>query len=409
MKVEVINTGTELLLGTTLNTHVSFLGHELFGLGLRIARQTTVPDGEVIRLALLESIARAEIIFVTGGLGPTTDDITREITAELFGLSLLPDPEVLAHIKARFERRGLTLTERVYRQAQVPEGALVLHNANGTAPGLYLASEWEGGKVHLFLLPGPPRELVPMFRNQVVPLLKKILPNEERHQVRSFHILGVGESNVEDLVGEELLAIAGMELGYCARPGAVDIRCIGTPEMLDQAGQIIKSKLAANLVSEDSRSIEQVVVEGLAHSGAKLAIAESCTGGFIAHRITNVPGASEVLLAGFVTYSNESKTRELGVPAELIAAHGAVSHEVAAAMAEGALRVSGADYAIATTGIAGPGGGSEAKPVGTVFTAVARKSAEPLVQKLFFPTDRETFKNQVAQSALDQVRKLLLA
>jgi nicotinamide-nucleotide amidase len=408
MKVEVINTGTELLLGTTLNTHLSFIAQELFALGLRIDRQTTVSDGDDIRVALLESLPRAEIIFVTGGLGPTTDDITREITAELLELPLLPDFTVLAHIKARFERRNLTLTERVYRQAQVPRGAEVLQNANGTAPGLYLTAIWEGRKVHLFLLPGPPRELKPMVRDQVIPILKRIAPQETSHQLRTYHILGVGESNVEDLIGEELLAITGMELGYCARPGAVDIRCIGTPEMLEQAGAIIKGKLAANLVSEDDRSVEQVVVEHLIQSGAKLAIAESCTGGFISNRITNVPGASEVFLAGFVTYSNESKSRELGVPAELIAAHGAVSQEVAAAMAEGALRVSDADYAISTTGIAGPGGGSEAKPVGTVFTALARKGGPTKVRKLFYPTDRETFKSQVAQTALDQLRQAIL-
>ena len=408
MKVEVINTGTELLLGTTLNTHLGFLAHELFALGLRIARQSTVPDGEDIRLALLESLPRAEIIFVTGGLGPTTDDITREITAELLELPLLPDAEVLSHIKARFARRKIAITERVYRQAQVPEGAVVLQNANGTAPGLYLTANWEGRTVHLFLLPGPPRELKPMVQDQVVPILRTILPEGAKREMRTYHILGVGESNVEDLIGAELLAIQGMELGYCARPGTVDIRCIGTPEMLEQAGAIIKGKLAANLVSEDNRSIEQVVVERLIKTRAKLAIAESCTGGYIAHRITNVPGASEVFLAGFVTYSNESKSRELGVPSELIEAHGAVSRQVATAMAEGALRVSGADYAIATTGIAGPGGGSEAKPVGTVFTALARKGGQTSVQKLFYPTDRETFKTQVAQSALEQLRKAIL-
>ena len=177
--------------------------------------------------------------------------------------------------------------------------------------------------------------------------------------------------------------------------------------MLERAAVIVKEKMGANLVSEDNRSVEEVVVQELSRTGAKLAIAESCTGGFIAHTITNVPGASEVLLAGFVTYANESKIRELGVPSELIAGHGAVSEEVAKAMAEGALRVSGADYAISSTGIAGPGGGTEAKPVGTCFTAIAKRSGETVAQKLFYPSDRETFKGLVTQAALDQLRRAL--
>jgi nicotinamide-nucleotide amidase len=407
MNVEVINTGTELLLGTVINTHLGFLAQELFPLGLRVGRQVTVPDGEAIRAALGEAFARSELVLVTGGLGPTTDDITREITAELLDLPLAQDEAVIEHIKARFARRNIALTERVYRQAQVPRGATVLHNANGTAPGLYLAANWQGRTIHLFLLPGPPRELRPMVQDAVLPILKTILPQSAGRLMRTFHILGVGESNVEDLVGEQLLAIEGLELGYCARPGAVDIRCVGTEPMLAQAAAIVQAKLGANIVSDDARSVEEVVVHGLQKAGVKLAIAESCTGGLISHRVTNVPGASEVFLAGFVTYSNQSKTRELGVPAELIAAHGAVSAEVATAMAEGALRVSGADYAISTTGIAGPGGGSEAKPVGTCFVAVARAGGQTLAQKLFYPTDRETFKNQVAQSALDRLRRAL--
>jgi nicotinamide-nucleotide amidase len=246
-----------------------------------------------------------------------------------------------------------------------------------------------------------------MVRDQVVPILQSILPPAGSRQIRSFHTLGVPESIVEEMVGRELLAISGMELGYCARPGAVDIRCIGTREMLERAGEIINSKLGENVVCEGDRSVEEEVVARLIQSGAKLATAESCTGGLIANRVTNVPGASAVFLTGFVTYANESKTRELGVPAELIAAHGAVSEEVATAMAEGALRVSGADFAISCTGIAGPGGGTETKPVGTCHIAIARKTGPTITQHLFYPNDRETFKNQVAQTALDRLRRIL--
>ena len=213
MKVEVINTGSELLLGTTLNTHLGFIAQEIFGLGLRVQRQITVPDGDEIRTALVEAFSRAEIVFVTGGLGPPTDDITREIVAELLGLPLGLDAGVLGHIKSRYERRNFPITERVYRQAQVPHGATVFQNANGTAPGLYIVTALEGRPIHLFLLPGPPRELKPMVRDQVMPILQGLLPGHAAQQCRIFHVLGVGESLVEEMVGAELLAIEGMELG----------------------------------------------------------------------------------------------------------------------------------------------------------------------------------------------------
>ncbi len=421
MRVEVINTGTEILLGNTINSHVAFIAQEIFPLGLRIQRQVTVPDGSAIRDALIELMGRSDIIFVTGGLGPTTDDLTREITAELLKRELVHDPAVMSAIEARFARRGLKLTDRVRRQAQVPEGAVVLPNPNGTAPGLYLNAECgmrnaerssapaphsEFRVPSLFLLPGPPRELKPMFRDHVMPRLKQILP-PSNIECRSYRIAGLGESNVEDMVGAQILAIEGIELGYCARPGEVVVRCIGSPVMLQKVDAIVLERLQPHIVSCDDRPLEEVVVQKLAGRKETLAVAESCTGGFIANRITNVPGASEVFLEGFVTYANEAKTRELGVDANLIAAQGAVSREVAAAMAEGARRVASADYALSTTGIAGPGGGSEQKPVGTVFIALATKSGATQIEQHKFPTDRETFKWLVSQAALDLLRRQL--
>jgi nicotinamide-nucleotide amidase len=414
MRVEVINTGTELLLGNTINSHLAFLAQEIFPLGLRIARQVTVPDGDAIRDALTEAFSRAEIVFVTGGLGPTTDDITREITAELLGLELVHHAEVMSAIEARFARRGLKITERVKRQSMVPRGAIVLPNANGTALGLRFDLEnFESLRHssfvirHLFLLPGPPRELKPMVREQVLPILKKILPQSDI-ECRSYRIAGLGESNVEALVGDEILKIDGIELGYCARPDEVVVRCIGTRAMVAQAEAIIDSRLKAHIVSRDDRALEQVIVERLTERRETLAVAESCTGGFLANRITNVPGASEIFLEGFVTYANEAKTRELGVDANLIATHGAVSREVAAAMAEGAQKISSANYALSTTGIAGPGGGTDAKPVGTVFIALASKNGTQ-TEHHKFPTDRETFKHLASQAVLDLLRRNLQA
>jgi len=400
MNVEVINTGTEILLGSVINTHVATLAQGLFPLGLRIERQITVPDGDAIREALVAAIARSEIVIVTGGLGPTTDDITREITAELLGRPLRHNDEVMNTIAARFALRGFTLTERVARQAQVPEGAMVLPNDNGTAPGLYIPCEAAERTVHLFLLPGPPRELKPMFEESVLPILRRLVPDTAVNECRIYHVLGMGESNVEALIGERLLAIPGLELGYCARPGEVDIRCIGAVTALESAEKIVVEALGESIVTRDGRHLEQAVVEMLTERKETLATAESCTGGGLANRVTNVSGASAVFLAGFVTYANEAKTRDLGVDAGLISAHGAVSSEVAAAMAEGALRRAGADWALSTTGIAGPTGGTPTKPVGTVCIALARRNGPTQVEAHRFFRDRELFKDLAARTAL---------
>jgi nicotinamide-nucleotide amidase len=407
MSLEVINTGSELLLGNTLNTHLSFLGQELFPLGYRVARQVTVPDGEDIRIALADALKRARIILVTGGLGPTTDDITREITAELLGLPLVEDAAVWQAIQDRFARRGFTMSPRNRRQAQVPQGAMVLANPNGTAPGLYLRHRVGEEERHIFLLPGPPRELRPMFLESVAPILEALAPGGAKAESRRWLVIGVGESNVEALVGEQLLAIPGLELGYCARPGCVEVRCIGGIEALDAAEKIIHARLPTQVAGEGMGSLEEVVVHRLAALHKTVAVAESCTGGNLANRITNVPGASEVFLAGFVTYANEAKVRALGVPADLIALHGAVSEPVARAMAEGAMRAAGADFGLSTTGIAGPGGGTPEKPVGTVFTGMATRDGETKVVAGFYPTDRKTFKDLAAQAALDMLRAAL--
>jgi nicotinamide-nucleotide amidase len=410
MKVEVINTGSELLLGSVVNTHLKYFAETLFPLGLRIERQVTVPDGEVIREALLESFARADVVLVTGGLGPTTDDITREITAQLLELPLEHDPDVMTAISERFARHGLVMGTRVGRQAMRPAEAVVLPNHNGTAPGLYLAPRAAPTGAprpitpHLFLLPGPPRELKPMFSESVLPILRGVMPAEAAAGMRLYRVSGVGESAVEELVGEQILAL-GIELGYCARPGEVDVRTIGPAALLEEAERIITGRLAAHIVSLDGSALEKVIVDLLTARGETLAVAESCTGGLLANRITNVPGASAIFLAGYVTYANEAKSRTLGVDAALIEAHGAVSGEVAAAMADGALQTSGASYALSTTGIAGPGGGSEHKPVGTVYIAFAAAGETTRVERRNFPTDRETFKFLATQAALDLMRR----
>jgi nicotinamide-nucleotide amidase len=411
MKSIVINTGTELLLGDVLNSHLSFIAREILPLGLRIDRQLAVPDGPAIRAALAESSEHADIIFVTGGLGPTTDDITREITAEFLGLELQHDAAVMATIANRAARRGFRLTDRTARQADVPQGATALPNENGSAPGLYLAAKAAPAKrsLHLFLLPGPPRELQPMFRSSVLPILREIIPPESATDRRTYRIAGMGESLVEEAIGERLLEITGIELGYCARPGEVDLRIIGDRSAVDRAEAIITAGLGASIFSSDGKSLEEVVVRLLTDRQQTLAVAESCTGGFLAHRITNVPGASAVFLAGYVTYANQAKEGLLSIDPRLISAHGAVSENVARAMAEGARRQASATFALATTGIAGPGGGTEEKPVGTVFVGLAAEGAATQVGGFRFPDDRPTFKELTTQAALEMLRRRLLA
>ncbi len=406
MNVEVLNTGTELLLGSVTNTHLAYLGQQLFPLGLRIARQTTIPDGGAIRDALLAAFGRCDILIVTGGLGPTTDDITREITAELLGFRLLEDPTVARAIRERLARRRILLRPRMLRQAMVPEGATVLPNSHGTAPGLYIPPVLTPAlsTPHMFLLPGPPRELKPMFESVVRPLLRSIRGDLDGQECRTYHIVGLGESVVEERIGLELSERGDIEVGYCARPNEVDFRLIAPRPLLEQVEPLVLAAMGTHLVSTDGDHIEEVVVNRLSHLGKTLSAAESCTGGLLANRITNVPGASLVFLEGFVTYSNDAKIRTINVPERLLALHGAVSDPVARAMAEGAAEKTGADFGLGITGIAGPSGGTPEKPVGTVFIALAERGLATEGRRELFPSDRETFKQLATQTALDMLR-----
>jgi len=408
MRAMLLNTGTELLLGDVHDAHLAFIAREIFPLGLRIAERRTVPDGEAIRDALAELSSRCEILFVTGGLGPTSDDITRDIVADLLGLELRQDAELLASLKRRLKVRGIKWSLSIGRQADVPAGAQVLPNENGSASGLYLKPDINPGMFspHLFVLPGPPRELQPMFHASVIPILRAIVqaPAEIR---RLYKIARMGESTVEDAIGEKVLAIPGIELGYCARPGEVDVRIVGNSEAVASADAIIHGALGLSIFSTSDESLEQVVVQLLNERKETLAVAESCTGGLLAHRITNVPGASNVFTAGYVCYANRAKIDMLEVDPELIAKHGAVSELVARALAEGTRRQARSTYALATTGVAGPTGGSPDKPVGTVYIALATPD-ETLAKRLFFPSDRETFKQLATQAAFDLLRRELI-
>lgn len=399
----MINTGTELLLGQVTNTHVAYLAQGLFGLGLRIERQVTVPDGVAIADVLEESMSRADIILVTGGLGPTSDDVTREAAAEAFGQELIFHQEILDGIAAKFASRKFAMNDLQRAQAMVPRDGVVLENHFGTAPGLIVRND----KTVALLLPGPPNELRPMWEKQALPWLREHFATRltPMHEV-TLRLLGIGETRVQIEVEKELLALGPVEIGYCARPGEVDLRLLAADQtLLARAAGFARAKLAEFLYAEGAETMEQAVVRLARAAGRTIATAESCTGGMVASRLTNVPGSSEVFRYGWVTYADEAKTAELGVPAELLAKHGAVSEEVARAMAEGALRASGADVAVAVTGIAGPGGGTDTKPVGLVWFAVAqRDGATAALGKNLSPV-RATFRNMAAQIALDLVRR----
>ncbi len=434
MNVELINTGSELMLGRVLNTHQQWLCRRLADLGYVVTRQVAVADtGRDIETVVREALSRADLIITTGGLGPTSDDITRDLIAGLLGKKLHEDAAIVQHIENYFISRKRPMPASTRVQAQVPDGALVLPNPHGTAPGLAMeVTENRGWKIEgsakqstpssilhppsspqrkwLIMLPGPPRELRPMFDVSVVPLLQRVMPLTGGYHCHTLRTCGMGESAVEEKVGALLkpLVEQGLDLGYCARIGQVDVRLAAHGELgaqlIQQGEVIVRDQLADYIYGEDDEQLEDVIVRLLTERRQTLALAESCTGGGIANRITNVPGASAVLIASLVTYANAAKQKFTGVRSETLATHGAVSEAVAREMAEGARRETGADYALSVTGIAGPGGGSDAKPVGTVFMALASASGT-VALKQFNAFDRETFKNVTGTQVMELLRK----
>ena len=406
VQIEIINTGSELLLGNVQNTHGAWLGRELFRLGLRVARQTTIPDGVVIEQTLAEAVRRSDVVIVTGGLGPTSDDITREATAAVLGCELIEDEAALRSLEAFFATRKKVMAPTNRKQAQAPVGADILPNGNGTAPGIYVPPRLNPIRpCAIFLLPGPPRELYPMFFAEVEPRLRALAGVASDRGMVELKFTGVGESDFHQAIDERLAQVEGLEYGYCARISEVDLRLIGHEAATAQGRTIAMEVFAAQLISEGGASLESVVLEKLRHAGLTLATAESCTGGLVASRLTDVAGSSEVFTHGWVTYANRAKIEQLGVEEAALQQWGAVSEVVAVQMAEGALRRSGADVAVSVTGIAGPGGGSAEKPVGTAWLALARKGKPTVAEKVFHLRDRNGFKKAASQSVLDLIRR----
>jgi nicotinamide-nucleotide amidase len=410
MKAEIIAVGSELLTPQRLDTNSLYLTDELNRLGIPVVRKTIVGDDRSrLREAFREALSRAELVIASGGLGPTEDDLTREVVAELLGRRLQCDEAVLRGIEGRFRRMGREMPPINARQAMVPEGAAPLDNANGTAPGLWLETE---GRI-VILLPGPPRELQPMFAEQVRPRLAK-RSGAVRLFARELRVAGLPESDVDQRIAPIYKCYPDAETTLLAAPGEIQIHLrfwsddpAGASKLLDEMVRQIAVALGDSVFTTQGETLEEVVAQELNLGGATIAVAESCTGGLVAERLTILPGSSSYFLGGVVCYSNETKTAWVDVPAELIEAKGAVSSEVALALAEGIRRRSGAKLGLGITGIAGPGGGSAEKPVGTVHIALADGSGAK-ERGFRFPGDRERIRLQASQVALDMVRRYFL-
>jgi len=406
MKAEIIAVGSELLTPDRLDTNSLFLTEELNAIGVEVLRKTVVGDNrDLLAEAFRDALNRVPLIIASGGLGPTEDDLTRETVADLLGRKLRRNDAVLRHIEGRFRSLGREMPQVNVRQAMVPEGAEILENPRGTAPGLWLES---AGRA-VVLLPGPPRELKPLFREQVLPRLERRASGVRQHS-RFLRVTGLGESHVEQRILPVYKRFPEVQTTILAAPGETQVHLRywtddagRAKKTLDEIVQGFEIALTDRIFSQDGRSLEEVVAEQLTLNNATIAAAESCTGGLLAQRLTSIAGSSSYFLGGVVCYSNELKTAWADVPADVIAAKGAVSPEVAVALAEGIRRRVGSTFGVGVTGIAGPGGGSDEKPVGTVHVALSHGGAVK-ERAVRFPGDRESIRWQASQLALDMVR-----
>lgn len=413
MNVELVTVGTELLLGFTVDTNGAEVGRACAAAGIRLVRRTAVSDVPAdIRAAVAEALDRTGIVITTGGLGPTQDDATKAVVADLFGRPLVTDPDVAQSLEERARRMGrwpMAASNRT--QAEVPAGATVLPNPRGTAPGIWL--EDPAGRIAI-LLPGVPREMRGLLHEEVLPRLGQRVAGAARVvRSRTVRTTGVAESTIADRVGPLEPDLAPLTLAYLPSVDGVDLRltawdlAAGDADARLAAGAgRLRDAIAEHCYGEDEADLAAVVLEMLRARGATLAVGESCTGGLLGARLTAVPGASAVFLGGEVAYADAVKIDRLAVPAELLAAHGAVSEPVARAMAAGARTAFGTAAALGVTGIAGPAGGTPEKPVGTVWLAAQWGDAARAV-RVVFGGDRDEIRARAAQGALNLLRRLL--
>ncbi len=410
MNAEIVTIGRELLDGSRSDTNTVYLGSRLWALGTEVVRSTTVPDEPAaIEDAVGRALEAADIVITTGGLGPTSDDRTKHVVARLFARKLVLDEDVLARLYAYFEELGREMPEINMSQAMIPEGARVIMNTRGTAPGLVL----EKDDAVLFSLPGVPSEMRAMVENYVVPFLEgrglvRLV------QERVIRTTGIPESTVAERTGDLARKLIRTEVAYLPSMTGVDLKVVArgdTPaeaaRTADRSAERLADRLGSCVYARGGESIEKVVGYLLAMGEATLAVAESCTGGRLGWRVTKVPGSSDYFLGGVVAYADELKKRLLGVKAGTLKRHGAVSAEVASEMAAGVRKKTGASHALSITGTAGPGGGTAEKPVGLVYVGVAWERGER-VSEFRFPGGRGQVRERAAQAALDSLRRVLL-
>lgn len=408
--IEIMAIGSELLTPHFQDTNSLYLTQRLNELGREVSFKTIVGDDwNELTFCINEAISRSDLIIAIGGLGPTRDDLTREAFAYVLGRKLLFREELLQRIRERFERRSLEMPDINKKQAYMIEGSEILPNKNGTAPGLWLETE----KKIITLLPGPPHELKPMFDDFVLPKLKKLKVEHTSRAV--LKTTGLTESEIESLIFDLHPKTPDVKITTLAYPGQIEIHLTAhskksqkkAAEKLNELKDAILLRLEKNIFSQEGEELEEVVGYLLRGDKKTLAVAESCTGGLMGHRITNVPGSSDYFIQGVIAYSNEAKKGLLDVPSDLIEKHGAVSYQVAQAMAQEVRKKAQADLGVGITGIAGPTGGTPEKPVGLVYVALAWDEGCEVTKNLFLGK-REAIKFQSSQKALDMIRRHLL-
>ena len=410
LSAEIIAIGSELLAPDRSDTNSLWLTEKLNGIGIEVKLKTIVgDDDERLEEAIKDATRRSKVVITTGGLGPTEDDITRKVAARALGRRLLLDETILADLRQRFLSYGHVMPERNSRQAMVIEGAEVLPNPNGSAPGIFV----EHNGVAIILLPGPPREMRPMFEEHVMPRLT-VRAGAVKVVRRMLRVAGLGESALDEKIAPVYTQFTNPETTILFNRTEVEIHLTArgrseeeAEELLDRLSVQLEETLGDAVFSFAGETMEEVVGLKLSVGRYTLAVAESCTGGLISERLTDVAGSSKYFIEGVVAYSNETKTRALGVKAALLREHGAVSKEVAEAMAEGVRKRAGTDFGLSITGIAGPDGGSEEKPVGLIYIALA-DDAHTKSRKLMIPGDRQLVRWRASQAALDLLRRRLI-
>lgn len=406
---EILCVGTELLLGDIINTNAAFLSQKLAELGIGVYRHIAVGDNpERLKRALADALESADLVITSGGLGPTYDDLTKETVAEYFGREMFLDIHSLDRIEAYFKRTGRVMTDNNRKQAMMPEGAVIFDNDYGTAPSLALSDS----EKCVIMLPGPPNELIPIFNERVMPYL---LSRRERViESRNIHIFGKGESAVEDILGDIMKNATNPTVAPYCRTGEVRLRVTASADTREGAlalcdemiEKIYATEVGEYIYGVDVETLERAVVDNLKEKGLTVAFAESCTGGLISKRITDISGASAVFMGSCVTYANEAKMKLLGVKSETLARFGAVSEETAREMARGVREALGVDIGVSVTGIAGPTGGSAEKPVGTVFLGISTEAGESVrTLSLSAMKSREYIRAVSASNAFDMILK----